>query len=79
MQQINYREGKSAAAIMLNYEIIFNLISIQVRDPFFSRPIFLNLMIRNAIKLLFAFYDHSNFPKLQNIGGRHYGKLLNWP
>jgi hypothetical protein len=61
------------AAITVNYEIGYNLESIQVRDPiFFPRPIFSR--VRNTMKLSFAFYDHSNYLKIQN--GRHLGQ--NW-
>ena len=51
-----------AAAITLNYKIGHNLKSIQVRNPIFARPMFLR--VRNAMNLSFAFYDHSNYPKM---------------
>ena len=61
----------ATAAITANYEIGHNLKSIQVRDPFFcSRPMFSRA--RNAMKLSFAFYVHSNYLKIQN--GRHLGQ-----
>ena len=48
----------AAAAITANYEIAHNLKSIQLRDPiFFPIPMFSR--VRNAMKLSFAFYDHS--------------------
>ena len=52
----------AAAAITTNYKIGHNSKSIQVRDHIFSRPMF--SMVRNAIKLYFLFYDHSNYLKL---------------
>jgi hypothetical protein len=53
----------AAAAITANYEIGHNLKSIRLRDPiFFPRPMFSR--VRNAIKLSFLFYDHSNYLKL---------------
>ena len=43
--------------------------SIKLRDPiFFPRPMFSR--VRNAMKLSFAFYDLSNYLKIQN--GRHF-------
>ena len=55
----------AAAAITANYEIAHNLKSIQLRDPiFFPRPMFSR--VRNAMKLSFAFYDLSNYLKIQN-------------
>ena len=55
----------AAAAITAKYEIGHNLKSIQVRDPiFFPRPMFSR--VRNAMKLSFAFYDLSNYLKIQN-------------
>ena len=55
----------AAAAITAKYEISHNLKSIQVRDPiFFPRPMFSR--VRNAMKLSFVFYDHSNYLKIQN-------------
>jgi len=55
----------AAAAITANYEIGHNLKSIQFRDPiFFPRPMFSR--VRNAMKLSFAFYDLSNYLKIQN-------------
>ena len=59
----------AAAAITANYEIAHNLKSIQLRDPiFFPIPMFSR--VRNAMKLSFAFYDLSNYLKIQN--GRHF-------
>ena len=60
-----------------NYEIghnfKLNLKNIQIRYRiFFPRPMFSRFM--NAMKLPFAFYDHSNYLKIQN--GRHLGQ--NW-
>ena len=57
----------AAAAITANYEIGLNLKSIQFRDLIFHRPMFSG--VRNAMKLSFAFYDLSNYLKIQN--GRH--------
>ena len=55
----------AAAAITANYEIGHNLKSIQFRDPiFFPRPMFSR--VRNAMKLSFAFYDLSNYLKIEN-------------
>ena len=62
----------AAAAITANYEVGHNLKSIQARDPFFPRPMFSR--VRNAKRLSFAFYNQSNYLKIQN--GRHLGK--NW-
>ena len=63
----------AAAAITANNEIGHNLKNIQVRDPiFFSIPMFSRA--RNAMKLSFEFYDHSNYFKIQN--GCHLGQ--NW-
>ena len=59
----------AAAAITAKYEIGHSLKSIQVREPiFFPRPMFSR--VRNAMKLSFAFYDPSNYLKIQN--GRHF-------
>ena len=55
----------AAAAITANYEIGHNLKGIQVRDPFFPRPMFSK--IRNAMKLSFLFYDHKNYLKMAAI------------
>ena len=63
------------AAITANYEIGHNLKSVQVRDPIYS--IYMFSRVRNAMKLSFAFYDHSNYHKIKNGGGRPYGKLRN--
>ena len=52
----------AAAAITVNYEIGHHLKSIQVRDPIFSRSMFSR--VRNAMKLSFVFYDHSNYLKI---------------
>ena len=60
----------SAAAIMANYEIGHNWKNIQARVPIYIGPMFLR--VRNAMKLSFAFYDHSNYLKIQN--GRHLGQ-----
>ena len=55
----------AAAAITANYEIGHNLKSIQFRNPiFFPRPMFSR--VRNAMKLSFAFYDLSNYLKIEN-------------
>ena len=61
----------ASSAITANYEIGHDLKSIQVRDPFFfsvPRPMFSR--VRNAMKLSFAFYDLSNYLKIQN--DRHF-------
>ena len=56
----------AAAAITANYEIAHNLKSIQLRDPiFFPIPMFSR--VRNAMKLSFLFYDHSNYLKMAAI------------
>ena len=54
----------AAAAITANYEIAHNLKSILLRDPiFFPIPMFSR--VRNAMKLSFAFYDLSNYFKIE--------------
>ena len=51
-------------AITGNYEIGHNLKSMQVRNPIFSRPMFLRVW--NVMKLSFTFYNHGNYTKIKN-------------
>ena len=68
----------ATAAITANYEIIITWKVYKLETTFLSRPI--SSMVRNAMKLTFAFYDHSVYHKIQNerLNTYSHGVILEW-